>query len=1675
MSKSIIKKIIPFILIFTLVLPSGLGQILPVVASGNDGESVILTEETGEEEVSAGEDGAGDVNNSGEADAEEGNNSEETGMEEREFTEETGVDGETVPEEGSISDGESLLENLTILGDSTEEAVEEIYAVPLKSYGIISSSGSATESFSVNMPAWNERAMLKVASGGAVSVTFQIYSTIPYDYLQVLKWEESEKYDIGTAYANISDNKELADIKMGTFTDGTDAYLGQYPAMEQYFSEETNDLYDQTAVVSRDSQTGYTYLTLNLENIDDLMKKLVIKSAFYTTSATVSRPANTSYLVFDLDSRIRIDIEEYIYGETKSVQISDARGNSPKQRASNLVDTGTLNTVQKLFSTVLTEAGADEGAEDTLTIKGMLNEEAFEGTYGVIFVRELINKPIAEKTASDILYYYHPYYNTNFRNLDISGYQFELTFDLTAENLVFGVPLSIKTKDGAADYSTYDDAKLDTVSSNYVMLHVLPGVAETIVMFDESGEVRLTTDSSVISEDYSFTVDRDSEELKSREIYRTVETIAAADEDGIPYFKPYYYEIKTASGSAVKLIQNVEIAVKVPEGWNENEIYAVNRFYNENETIRNNYYKPSDLLIKDGYIIFQTDYSSGEIYLYLQDTPADLNALENGLYRVKIAAMHSSQDGRMSMANAALVKDAFLKVSTDGDGSKVKELYLDFQVMYIGDTAGYLSNVGTANTYGVDVEAAEIAWGNITDYVTVEGSDDLLVDFWHKANFDYDLYLVKSAKITLQDYTGQNGTNALYQNYYPVYFEVPPMDMDPTDGIGAQVVRLMVNHCVKLEDSTALPTYQKTVLKKAILEGKAINGEVYTTESFNALKDVIAAAENVYSSNPHPETIKNNAEAIRAAINALVVDESKLADKTQLEAKLSEAKAIPEANYTASSYLELQTAITAAEKIYKKEAARQAEVDAQVVALQAVIDALVPVNLGATPPSQLPDGKYTIPIRLWHAIKDSQSMGDAAVVSKGILEIKDGKATLQMEMLPLTFAGLTGYLMQFNILTDYTIGTSGYPENYTRNPAAVLETHDYIDQYNREDSKDEICRGQKYPKTLAVNVTLPETAGVNYTWVHVYVPVMGELDSGDQEARLRLDYTAIAKKGEPTISLDHNTLELTPGATKTLAASLTDSEEAIVWATDNSTAASVDNNGLVTALAPGTAVITASAGDISASCVVTVKTENSGGGTGNPGTPGDSDESLEDGTYSIPVKLWHASKNQASMGNAALSQSGKLVIKNGEGTLYITFQKMNYAGQSGYLSELNPSAVISTYSVVDRFNSETSTDERCRGQKYPKRLAVPVVPGEEFTDVSVYVPVMGSLGVGEQDARLKLNYASAKYISSSTDLENEASGNDLYFKEGEAVEGTGADSEGTAELVIDDDGIKYFYENGEKITSKLINYRGRVYYAGEDGAVVTSRFVTYEGRKYYAGESGAMETYVMITENNKSYYAGKGGVIVTSVLFSYKGKNYYAYKTGRIAVSAVVTYEGDKYYAGEDGAVVTSKMITYKGKKYYAYKTGILAASAMVNLDGKKYYAYKTGRIATSAMVTYKGKKYYAYQTGRIATSAMVTYKGKKYYAYQTGRIAASDIVTYYGKKYYAYKTGRIATSDIITFKDSQYYTYKTGRIAASVLVTYKDHKYYAGKDGILVKSKWVTIDGTRCYFNKTGKLVKTL
>lgn len=235
---------------------------------------------------------------------------------------------------------------------------------------------------------------------------------------------------------------------------------------------------------------------------------------------------------------------------------------------------------------------------------------------------------------------------------------------------------------------------------------------------------------------------------------------------------------------------------------------------------------------------------------------------------------------------------------------------------------------------------------------------------------------------------------------------------------------------------------------------------------------------------------------------------------------------------------------------------------------------------------------------------------------------------------------------------------------------------------------------------------------------------------------------------------------------------------------------------------------------------------------------------ISDGTYTLPVALWNASLDEPSMGNNALMQTGKLVAKDGKYELYLKFSSMTFSGMTGYLSSLElleditfnsfhyPESykliegnIISSYNVVDSFNGPDSTDINCSGKMYPKVISLPVSMEEENIWAHVYVPVMGSLGFGNQLCRIHLDRSRIAPIT-----EEEAALWKEYESGDEEEETTASDTVNQ----VDKTKLQEQLEKAKKLLEQTDKYT--------EASLINLKGVVADAQKAY--ESGTSQTVI---------------------------------------------------------------------------------------------------------------------------------------------------------------------------------------------------------------------------------------
>ena len=231
------------------------------------------------------------------------------------------------------------------------------------------------------------------------------------------------------------------------------------------------------------------------------------------------------------------------------------------------------------------------------------------------------------------------------------------------------------------------------------------------------------------------------------------------------------------------------------------------------------------------------------------------------------------------------------------------------------------------------------------------------------------------------------------------------------------------------------------------------------------------------------------------------------------------------------------------------------------------------------------DGVYTASINMMNANSNgSYSMGNAALRGsesflqknpddteyQSLVIVEDGKATALVEFMPMGYIGQYGFMMELESATPEILTKYGYPDDdyCVFTPAEIMTEHRtqlgtvVYDPYNNPDSEyvydgsdpatmtrpagyghDEErlinIADQPYSHLMALDVTpvvsadkdgnisIPENPEdftvMNAAYVHVFVPIMFSISptSGDQYARMQVDWTSVEKVENPESNLTY--------------------------------------------------------------------------------------------------------------------------------------------------------------------------------------------------------------------------------------------------------------------------------------------------------------------------------------------------------------------------------------------------------------------------------------------------------------------------------------------------------------------------------------------------------------------------
>ena len=160
-------------------------------------------------------------------------------------------------------------------------------------------------------------------------------------------------------------------------------------------------------------------------------------------------------------------------------------------------------------------------------------------------------------------------------------------------------------------------------------------------------------------------------------------------------------------------------------------------------------------------------------------------------------------------------------------------------------------------------------------------------------------------------------------------------------------------------------------------------------------------------------------------------------------------------------------------------------------------------------------------------------------------------------------------------------------------------------------------------------------------------------------------------------------------------------------------------------------------------------------------------KNLADGVYSIYGTMVKVDKNTYSMSNEAINHTIKLTVKNGKYYITLNFNGLTVGQKLGYLSQLkyfttgytldkygNPQGTLADV-TVDSYqkNSDGSLVSDQYGTNYPDEVTFELIPealDDGYVPLQVFVPIMDAIssGTGTQPVFLKLDWSSLKATTS---------------------------------------------------------------------------------------------------------------------------------------------------------------------------------------------------------------------------------------------------------------------------------------------------------------------------------------
>lgn len=372
----------------------------------------------------------------------------------------------------------------------------------------------------------------------------------------------------------------------------------------------------------------------------------------------------------------------------------------------------------------------------------------------------------------------------------------------------------------------------------------------------------------------------------------------------------------------------------------------------------------------------------------------------------------------------------------------------------------------------------------------------------------------------------------------------------------------------------------------------------------------------------------------------------------------------------------------------------------------------------------LKDGTYEVSVALWKETEDQASMAASTIGDTATIEVKDGTASMTIQALKVKMMETEAQLQGMKVFE----GTST-AEGQNNTEAVAGEADE--------------------------NGTIPYTFTMPHMNEYIYVSVnTGPPMNMTAGARLKIDWTTLKliESEEPT----------DPGTDPSEPTNPGEGEETNPGGDDTTQTPSVDKSGLqsaydaVAAMTQGNYTADSWADFVSARDAAKAVLNNSEATAdqvaqaiknlqaAKDALAYDNILNLADGTYKVPVKLWHETKDQASMAASSVLPEAMITVSGKDIKMNIYTQPMTMGTITASLQTLKVENGTGGYTDADIVGRSSSGD--------PNEFSFALPHAKEYINVLVNpkVAIMGNTDIG---ARLKVDYSSiAKVENAESDI-----------------------------------------------------------------------------------------------------------------------------------------------------------------------------------------------------------------------------------------------------------------------------------------------------------------------------------